>query len=105
MPKRQKTDEALDAFIQILDSWDGQKPSFQELIVMTAERCADIAERTGDGTAFVAEFAALTNWPESSIRGWMRGRNLPNDRLARTLSVDLRIFLQKKIAGVNPATN
>ena len=99
MSKQQKhrmSDKALDMFLEQLEKWDGNEPSFQDIIIDAAAACARISQRNKDHTAFVADFAAQTGLAESLIRGWVAGKRLPNTKLAKTVVNEIRIFLEKK---------
>ena len=96
MSKSRVPDRALDIFLEKLAKWDGDEPSFQDIVIDAAAICARICERDRDDTAFVRDFAEQIGAPESYVRGWAAGKRLPNARLAKKFVNEIRIFLERK---------
>jgi predicted GNAT family acetyltransferase len=97
MPKyRQKgSDKILEAFLRTLRNWDGKNPSFQDLVVGAVTQTATLRERTKQDVQFARDMALQLNVTESYVKGWISGRGLPNDALAKTFINEIRIYLEK----------
>lgn len=96
MPKKQKPDVLLDAFLDMLHDWDGQTPSFQEIVIDATVHAAYLRERNRDDTALAHDIAEMIGLPESYVRGWASGLQLPNQQLAKTFVNEIRIYLEQR---------
>lgn len=90
------SDAELLKFLKMLESWDGDEPSFQEILVDAAMHAAAICERNKDETAFIQGLASQTNLAQSLIKKWVTGKAPINRKLAKTMVNEIRIYLARQ---------
>lgn len=90
------SDAELLKFLKMLETWDGDEPSFQEIIIDAAQHAAAICERNKDETAFIKGLASQTNLAQSLLKKWVMGKSLPNRKLAKTMVNEIRIYLARQ---------
>lgn len=96
MAKRQGTDKALEAFLRKLRDWDGDDPSFQELVTEAVAQAGVIRKRNNDDTAFVDDIAKQMNVTKAFVQGWVTGKTPANKKLAKTYIKEILIYLEKR---------
>jgi len=64
----------LEKFLPAVEKWDGQTPSFREVLI-TADQFARALNPRGD---FVKDLAGEAQVAPSAVRGWLNGTSSPN---------------------------
>ncbi len=90
------SDADLGVFLAKLAAWDGSDPSFQDILVDAAVHAAALRERHKDDIALLPDLERQTNLPQSLLKKWLAGQQLPNKKLAMTVVDEIRVFLSRR---------